>query len=799
LYLGDGVRDGKRFATNDKEIIDYLGGYCSDNSLNLKKISPFDYRLTKKDEAGFEAITVHEGTTDRFFTSISEAKDFYNEANNVGALSRTKFGRKYRVTKHNTFNENKYTQSLQRLNLIQNKHIPQSYLKDSVKNRLDLLAGLIDTDGHLDFNKRTGKYKCYEITQKSKIISDGIVELCRSLGFYTSMIEKDATMKRTDGTIYKCLVYRISIYGDLSRIPCKVERKQCPKVDRRKDSLRFGFTIENIGEGDYYGFAVDNNHLFLLSDGTVVHNTARSGIFLYEFISRQTRVHGGIQSKSDGDAAEVFAKAVIQPWRELPHFFRPIYDTLGGDNPDKGIKFFAPSKKGVNATTVSNQHQFVWQENFSLESKKPLASWIDFKARGALAYDGPHLHRYVSDECGKLRDVDINKRHNVVKFCSYVNGRHIGKHLYTTTVEEIEDGGDRFKKLWDMSDHTTANGSTTPSGLYRYFEPAYTIDEVDIYGFTDENANRKRHEEERAKAKAFGSQADYYGIVRRNAFTIEEAFKFSNQEGLYDTPRLYDRIDALEIYTGVLEKGNFVWKGGVQDTTVIWEKNSSGRWTICWKFPEDKESKLFANNVTRMGNVFVPNNKTEFVIGSDPFSHNVVVDDRRKSLAAALVKRKNDPTVKDEFNDAFVCLYHSRPPTVTMYHEDMIKMAVFYGCQILFENNKNNWEEYFKMRGYERFLMKLPDYTGYGIPGNDKTAERIVDLTEEYINNNLHRVFFASMMRQWIQFDFHKRTAFDIAMAAGYTLIADHKNLYKKMGDDKTIRLDTIFKLHKIA
>ena len=71
---------------------------------------------------------------------------------------------------------------MQQLNLINNKHIPDMYLKNSVDVRLAVLAGIIDTDGWLSRN-------CYEVIQKNKVLSHNIVELARSLGFYTGWKE----------------------------------------------------------------------------------------------------------------------------------------------------------------------------------------------------------------------------------------------------------------------------------------------------------------------------------------------------------------------------------------------------------------------------------------------------------------------------------------------------------------------------------------------------------------------------------------------------------------------------------
>lgn len=46
-------------------------------------------------------------------------------------------------------------------------------------------------------------------------------------------------------------------------------------------STKFNFSIEVLQEGEFYGFSVDKDHLFLLEDGTVVHNSQSSDfIFL---------------------------------------------------------------------------------------------------------------------------------------------------------------------------------------------------------------------------------------------------------------------------------------------------------------------------------------------------------------------------------------------------------------------------------------------------------------------------------------------------------------------------------------
>ena len=61
-------------------------------------------------------------------------------------------------------------------NLINNKHIPYNYKCNNRIIRLKVLAGLIDSDGY-------NKGNCYEIIQKSTLLAEDILYLCRTLGF----------------------------------------------------------------------------------------------------------------------------------------------------------------------------------------------------------------------------------------------------------------------------------------------------------------------------------------------------------------------------------------------------------------------------------------------------------------------------------------------------------------------------------------------------------------------------------------------------------------------------------------
>lgn len=150
------------------------------------------------------------------------------------------------------------------------KRIPQEYLINSKKNRLELLAGLIDTDGYRYSN-------CIEIVTKYEGLSKDIQYLAKSLGFYASVYKKSMGIKKLG---FLGEYYKIHISGNTHQIPIRIKRKQCSLRKQIKDVTNSGFSIEYIGIGNYYGFTLDGDGLFLLGDFTVTHNTTLAKIII---------------------------------------------------------------------------------------------------------------------------------------------------------------------------------------------------------------------------------------------------------------------------------------------------------------------------------------------------------------------------------------------------------------------------------------------------------------------------------------------------------------------------------------
>ena len=217
LWLGDGSRRGPVITSQDARILKYLIDELPNYGLKLVYQSKYDYRISSNDKK----------------------------------------------------QKNSLINALKKYNLLNNKHIPYDYKCNNREMRLKLLAGLIDTDGSYSV-----KDKCYEITQKSNILTDDLLFLVRSLGFaaYNKKCNKSWTYKGiTNTNEYN----KIIISGnELDELPVQLIRKKAEIRYQKKDALITGIRVEKNNDcGDYYGFTLDGNCRYLLGDFTVTHNT----------------------------------------------------------------------------------------------------------------------------------------------------------------------------------------------------------------------------------------------------------------------------------------------------------------------------------------------------------------------------------------------------------------------------------------------------------------------------------------------------------------------------------------------
>jgi len=163
--------------------------------------------------------------------------------------------------------KNELLNHLRGYEVLNNKHVPQVYKINDKKTRLELLAGLIDTDGY------ASQAKYYEIVQKRKQLAEDIKEIANSLGFKTTMHAKN--IKGTD-------YWRVNIIGDVWDIPVRLPHKKIKAYKYQREARHEPFKIEPKGKGAYYGFSVDKDRLILKHDYVVQHNSGKSTLGVQE-------------------------------------------------------------------------------------------------------------------------------------------------------------------------------------------------------------------------------------------------------------------------------------------------------------------------------------------------------------------------------------------------------------------------------------------------------------------------------------------------------------------------------------
>ena len=172
-------------------------------------------------------------------------------------------------SKNGRDSKNQFYRDLKSLNVLNNKHIPDKYLRGSYQQRLELLQGLMDTDGYADCKSEV------EFCNTNKRIAEGVLELFISLGI-------KATMRTGRSTIYgkDCgEKYRVTatVYDDTPVF--RMERKRNRLKPRGKQSDRVGrrfiVGVEPIESVPVKCIQVDSpSHLFLAGSGMIpTHNT----------------------------------------------------------------------------------------------------------------------------------------------------------------------------------------------------------------------------------------------------------------------------------------------------------------------------------------------------------------------------------------------------------------------------------------------------------------------------------------------------------------------------------------------
>jgi hypothetical protein len=488
--------------------------------------------------------------------------------------------------------------------------------------------------------------------------------------------------------------------------------------------------------------------------------TFRAGLFVTEYITRTKMTNASIQSKTGNDAKKVFAKAVINPFKKLPRFFRPEYDMSLGITPKTEIRFQQTNVRGKKA-----------EDNLD---KEELGSMIDWQSADPLALDGQKEHRVFNDEFAKTIECNIHDRHEVLRYCILdEDGNIIGKLLYSSTVEVLETDRegvqDGAKLLWDESDQLNIQpNKQTISGLYRFFMTALRSKNMDIYGNPD--VERTRKEIMANREAVINNPRALSARIRKEPITINEAFSVDGDKSVFNPQNVETR--KSELLETPIHKRRIIFERQL-DQTVKWrdwkpKSDPDFYWSITPEFELDvKDKKFIIEDKLRK-----PTRISYGAISIDSYSNS---QGGRKygSKASAFIGYRH--LLKP------VAHLYGRPKEKDELHNQILLAAEFCGFKAFYEHTADDYYGYFKDRGRVGYLGKYPlglidpvaikkagengPERYYGTPITPFSLTRQLDNGIAYFEHHCHLIDFEEILEWAPKFDPYNRTECDIIVS----------------------------------
>ena len=173
----------------------------------------------------YMGLWLGDGSKDK--TTITHSKEDIASINSIPYTISKQWVHKTTGVVTTSFASNGIIKELRNLTLYNNKHIPDIYLMSTIKQRLELLAGLIDSDGSV--SKKRGRVRFVNTNKK---IIDGVYELVTYLGMkpYITQQPPHSNGKGING---KLTTYTVN-FNPTMIIPTRLERKKITIIPKQK-------------------------------------------------------------------------------------------------------------------------------------------------------------------------------------------------------------------------------------------------------------------------------------------------------------------------------------------------------------------------------------------------------------------------------------------------------------------------------------------------------------------------------------------------------------------------------------
>jgi len=230
-----------------------------------------------------------------------------------------------------------FRSKLKSYNLLKNKHIPQNYLRSSYEDRLELLRGLMDTDGSVKPNSRT-----FEFYQKNYDFIIQVVELLSSLG-----IKSRVRVKTIKGNLYHTIAFTTSEI--VFNLPRKVNLINKTRPTRPQDKRIYIQRIEEVDSVPVACISVDSeDKLFLCGRRFIpTHNSTTAIAYLMHYIIFNDNVNVALLANKAQTAKDLLGRLQLA-YENLPKWLQhgvKIWNKASLEL-DNGSKIIASSTSG---------------------------------------------------------------------------------------------------------------------------------------------------------------------------------------------------------------------------------------------------------------------------------------------------------------------------------------------------------------------------------------------------------------------------------------------------------------------
>ena len=576
-----------------------------------------------------------------------------------------------------------------------NKFIPEIYKTSSIQDRLELIKGLIDSDGHIS------KLGAVEFSNKSITLCNDLMDVLRSVGIKCKL--GSYKRKNTDS-----LEYRIYIYTneDIAKLPRKL--KNLDKNKQRFDNTPIISITKEKYKEECSCIMVDNlEQLYLTNDYIPTHNSFKGG----SMMNRNYFLIPGSKSYAFADQKEYLIKDGIltkawelmdwiddnTAWTKRRLKKTEMHKKSGFEKHlQSGAKIEAGYKSEIIGVTLegdSNKARgkrgklILWEE--SGNNKALRQAWV--VARNSMEEDDATYGLMIAFGTGGTEGANFEGLEELIRRPEGYNiygipnifenknekvGFFVPTYLNRRGCMDSQGNSNIIKAVTelDLNRKMTRRNMSANIYLMTIAEHPYTIDE--------------------AVLKMEGSPFDVATIKAALGDLVSRQDKMPIEKGSFYLAKNENNTVSpmwrLDLSMNVIDE--HPWQG---DDTI-------GGW-IMYEKPQKTNGSILG---------------FRYLAGNDPidWGSGEVSDGNKHSFAATYIL--------DTLTRNVVAEYVSRPEISEHYYEQLWRGIEYYNAELLYENNLKGLFTYFKNKNKLHLLAEEPlslrDLGGYKMSKNPK-------------------------------------------------------------------------------